>query len=111
MLIKQKKTWANALEYCRANHMDLASILDEEEQALAELEVKKANTDFVWLGLHYTCVLEFWFWVADYPLSFDHWAPGHKKEECDISVAMNTTEDHQWFSKCVYDKFNFLCEK
>lgn len=91
--------------------MDLASILDEEEQALAELEVKKANTDFVWLGLHYTCVLEFWFWVADYPLCFDHWAPGHKKEECDISVAMQKTEDHQWFSKCVYDKFNFLCEK
>ncbi|KAG8013781.1 hypothetical protein GBF38_015929 [Nibea albiflora] len=108
---RKTKTWENALEYCRTNHRDLASIRNEEEQAWAELEAKKATTEYVWLGLHYTCVLEFWFWVADYPLDFHHWAPEGMTEDCDISVAMKKTEDHQWFSQSVYDKFHFLCEK
>ncbi|KAG8013784.1 Fucolectin-1, partial [Nibea albiflora] len=111
VLIRKNKTWENALEYCRTNHRDLASIRNEEEQAWAELEAKEATTEYVWLGLHYTCVLEFWFWVADYPLDFHHWAPEGMTEECDISVAMKKTEDHQWFSQSVYNKFHFLCEK
>ncbi|GLD66855.1 uncharacterized protein AKAME5_002941100, partial [Lates japonicus] len=68
-------TWADALYYCRDRHTDLASILDEEDQDWAVLMAKEAQTHFVWLGLRYTCTLDFWFWVEDHRLEYNNWAP------------------------------------
>uniref|UniRef100_A0A671Z345 C-type lectin domain-containing protein n=1 Tax=Sparus aurata TaxID=8175 RepID=A0A671Z345_SPAAU len=110
-LIKEKKTWEHALEYCRGNDMDLATILDEDDQTLAELEARRADTPFLWLGLHYTCILEVWFWVADYRLEFNRWADGEKTGDCDRSAVMERSEGHKWFSKSDYDEFNFICQK
>ncbi|XP_030259820.1 uncharacterized protein LOC115573250 [Sparus aurata] len=110
-LIKEKKTWEHALEYCRERKMDLATILDEDDQTLAELEARRADTPFLWLGLHYTCILEVWFWVADHRLEFNRWAPGEKTGDCDRSAVMERAEGHKWFSKSDYDEFNFICQK
>ncbi|XP_073347801.1 uncharacterized protein [Pagrus major] len=107
-LIEQKKTWEHAIEYCRENYMDLATILDEDDQTLAELKARNAGTPYVWLGLHYTCILEVWFWVADYRLEFNRWALGEKTGDCDRSAVMSKDEDHRWFSKSDYDKFHFI---
>ncbi|KAI3374196.1 hypothetical protein L3Q82_006061 [Scortum barcoo] len=98
------------LYYCRDHHTDLASILDKETQTWAGLEARKAETDFVWLGLRYTCTLEFWFWVEDHLLDFTHWAQANPVEECDMSVAMDTKEENHWFSKNDTDKLNFICK-
>lgn len=109
VLVKENKTWEDALYYCRDKHRDLASILDQETQAWAELEAEEAQTDLVWLGLHYTCILEFWFWVEDHRLDFSRLAD--ETTECDRSAAMERNEDHRWFSMSDYDKFNFICLK
>ncbi|KAL7393354.1 hypothetical protein ABVT39_009717 [Epinephelus coioides] len=110
-LIPENKTWEDALYYCQDRHMDLASIVDEETQAWAELEAKKAQTPYVWLGLRYSCPLDFWFWVNDQCVKFSHWDRDGKIEECDMSVAMETKEDHLWSSKPDHKKFNFICAK
>ncbi|XP_030259819.1 uncharacterized protein LOC115573249 [Sparus aurata] len=110
-LIKKNKTWEHALEYCRGKDMDLATILDEDDQTLAELEARRADTPFLWLGLHYTCILEVWFWVADHRLEFNRWAPGEKTGDCDRSAVMERAEGHKWFSKSDYAEFNFICQK
>ncbi|KAI3361365.1 hypothetical protein L3Q82_013549 [Scortum barcoo] len=80
-LIKENKTWEQALNHCRSTNRDLASILDSESQAWAELEAERAQTAFVWLGLRYTCTLEFWFWVEDHQLVFSRWSPNNKTED------------------------------
>ncbi|XP_030259822.1 uncharacterized protein LOC115573252 [Sparus aurata] len=110
-LIKEKKTWEHALEYCRERNMDLATILNEDDQTLAELEARNADTPFLWMGLHYTCILEVWFWVADHRLEFNRWAPGEKTGDCDRSAVMERVEGHKWFSKSDYAEFNFICQK
>ncbi|KAA8591509.1 fucolectin-1 [Etheostoma spectabile] len=110
-LVKEKMRWDEALYYCRDRDMDLASIVGEETQVWADLEARKAETPFVWLGLRYTCTLNFWFWVDDQRLTFNHWAPDSKTEECDMSVAMEKQKDHFWYSKPDNEMFNFICAK
>ncbi|XP_039869295.1 uncharacterized protein LOC120722365 isoform X2 [Simochromis diagramma] len=108
-LIKEKKTWADALYHCREEHMDLVSILDNKTQVWVELEAQKADTPFVWLGLHYSCTLDLWFWADDHCVGFDQWADKTRTADCSISGAMSTSGNHLWYKKSIYDKYNFIC--
>ncbi|CAI5662972.1 unnamed protein product [Oreochromis niloticus] len=109
-LIKENKTWEDALYHCREEHMDLVSILDKETQGWVGLEAQKADTPFVWLGLHYICGFGFWIWVNDQCVFFDQWAPDEiRTADCGTRAAMNTSGNHLWYKKSVYDKYNFIC--
>ncbi|KAM3615267.1 uncharacterized protein V6R79_025676 [Siganus canaliculatus] len=109
-LVSENKTWEDALNYCRDGDKDLASITDVHAQAWAELEAKKANTPFVWLALRYICILEFWLWVDNHSLNFTHWA-ANQIEDCDMSGAMETKDEHRWFSISDEKEYNFICAK
>ncbi|XP_039869296.1 uncharacterized protein LOC120722366 isoform X1 [Simochromis diagramma] len=108
-LIKENKTWADALYHCNEEHMDLVSILDNKTQVWVELEAQKADTPFVWLGLHYSCTLDLWFWADDHCVGFDQWADKTRTADCSISGAMSTSGNHLWYKKSIYDKYNFIC--
>ncbi|XP_019220187.1 uncharacterized protein LOC102080945 [Oreochromis niloticus] len=109
-LIKENKTWEDALYHCREEHMDLVSILDEETQGWVGLEAQKADTPFVWLGLQYICGFGFWIWVNDQCVFFDQWAPDETRTaDCSMSAAMNTSGNNLWYKKSVYNKYNFIC--
>ncbi|XP_019220615.1 uncharacterized protein LOC109204273 isoform X1 [Oreochromis niloticus] len=109
-LIKENKTWEDALYHCREEHMDLVSILDKETQGWVGLEAQKADTPFVWLGLQYICGFGFWIWVNDQCVFFDQWAPDETRTaDCSTRAAMNKGGNHLWYKKSVYDKYNFIC--
>ncbi|GLD57319.1 L-selectin-like protein [Lates japonicus] len=78
ILIKESKTWEEALNYCRENHSDLVSITNPHQQRWVQRRAKKASTPFVWLGLRYTCTLGLWFWVNDQLVCYDKWGPRAK---------------------------------
>ncbi|XP_051258437.1 macrophage mannose receptor 1-like isoform X2 [Dicentrarchus labrax] len=109
VLIKKEKTWEDALYYCRENYNDLASITNLKEQRWIQQKAKNASTPFVWLGLRYTCTLEFWFWVSDEVVGYKNWASGGRNDDCDMSGGMESGGEHKWSSRPDNNTYNFIC--
>ncbi|XP_036002849.1 C-type mannose receptor 2-like [Fundulus heteroclitus] len=111
ILIKESKTWEEALYYCRDHHHDLVTITNLDEQRWVQEKAKNASTDYVWMGLRYTCTLDFWFWVSGKVVSYKNWAPERLMDDCDMSGAMKTGGKHQWFKRNDSEELNFICFK
>uniref|UniRef100_A0A3B3HJU1 C-type lectin domain-containing protein n=2 Tax=Oryzias latipes TaxID=8090 RepID=A0A3B3HJU1_ORYLA len=111
ILIKENRTWEEALYYCRHHHHDLVTITNMDEQRWVQEKTKNASSPFVWTGLRYTCTLGFWFWVSDEVVHYKNWASPGQGNECDMSGAMETGGEHKWFKKHDEEKFNFFCSK
>uniref|UniRef100_A0AAZ1WXE8 C-type lectin domain-containing protein n=1 Tax=Oreochromis aureus TaxID=47969 RepID=A0AAZ1WXE8_OREAU len=111
ILVKENKTWEEALYYCRDKYLDLLSITNLEDQQWVQEKAKNASTPFVWLGLRYTCTLGFWFWVTDEVVEYKNWDSDGTTDGCDMSAAMESRGKHKWFSKLDNNLFNFFCYK
>uniref|UniRef100_A0A3B3Y619 C-type lectin domain-containing protein n=1 Tax=Poecilia mexicana TaxID=48701 RepID=A0A3B3Y619_9TELE len=109
ILIKENKTWKDALTYCRGHHHDLVTITNMEDQIWIQEKVKNASTPFVWIGLCYAWTLHFWFWVSDEVVRYENWASCPKMNDCDMSGAMETRGGHKWLEKEDSETFNFIC--
>ncbi|XP_070297301.1 macrophage mannose receptor 1-like [Salvelinus sp. IW2-2015] len=76
VLVSENKTWSEALLHCRHLNMELVSVHNHSIQHWVQQEAKKASSPYVWLGLRYTCTLNFWFWVNGEGSCFHNWADG-----------------------------------
>ncbi|KAJ3584961.1 hypothetical protein NHX12_013684 [Muraenolepis orangiensis] len=110
ILIHEQKTWEEAVEYCREFHHDLASANDLRAREWVQAVATDATTPHVWVGLHYTCVLEFWFWVDGKVYVDGNWATGQggPGSDCGTSGAMRKN-DNKWYSLPSTQKMNFIC--
>ncbi|XP_039996593.1 E-selectin-like [Xiphias gladius] len=111
VLINESKTWEEALVYCREKHYDLVTITNLDEQRWVQDRAKKANSPYVWLGLRYTCTLQFWFWVSDVAVTYKNWDSHGETDDCDMSGAMDRGGEHKWIKKLDNENFNFICSK
>ncbi|KAL7880769.1 hypothetical protein SRHO_G00030230 [Serrasalmus rhombeus] len=113
ILINQKKTWREALRYCRENHVDLVSVHTEEVQHWVESAVYYASTANVWMGLRHTCAQSFWFWVSASTMCYQNWAPGNGTGVEDCSGGERTGAVHsgskKWVSLPEDQRLNFIC--
>ncbi|KAK7893207.1 hypothetical protein WMY93_022359 [Mugilogobius chulae] len=75
--VRQRKTWYEALDYCRQNHQDLASVASETELMLMGKELRKElSTQNIWIGLQF--LAGEWVWVDGQTFSFESWGPNPK---------------------------------
>ncbi|XP_008433450.1 lithostathine-1-beta-like [Poecilia reticulata] len=111
ILIKENKTWDDALTYCRQNHHDLVTISNMDDQISVQQEAQFASTDYVWMGLSYAYTLDLWFWVSDEVVSYENWASNPPMDDCDMSGTMETGGKYKWWKKNDLEKFNFICSK
>ncbi|XP_039667169.1 macrophage mannose receptor 1-like isoform X1 [Perca fluviatilis] len=110
ILINQSMIWEDALYYCRHHHGDLVSITNLDDQRWVQERAKMASTPYVWLGLRYTCTLDFWFWVSDETVHYTNWGPGQPGDDCNMSGAM--ARNGTWVKLIDDDKqLNFICSK
>uniref|UniRef100_A0A673C8I1 C-type lectin domain-containing protein n=1 Tax=Sphaeramia orbicularis TaxID=375764 RepID=A0A673C8I1_9TELE len=109
VLIPLNKTWDQAVNYCREHHHDLVHVRNKHQQRWVGQIAQMANSPFVWLGLHYTCTLQFWFWVTDKSVRYNNWASDQPMNHCDMSGAMEKGGKNQWYKKPDENQFNFIC--
>ncbi|KAG9345256.1 hypothetical protein JZ751_009802 [Albula glossodonta] len=112
ILIRENKTWSEALRYCREHHINLVSVTTAATQSWVAKTAEGASTTHVWLGLRFTCTFRFWFWITYEQGCYQNWAQGHGpagSEECGHTGAMQSGGDHRWVSLPETDKLNFIC--
>ncbi|XP_059927532.1 uncharacterized protein LOC132472095 [Gadus macrocephalus] len=116
VLVKEDKTWEEALEHCRAmdltdpnNHRnDLISISGPLDQQIVWTKIDEAITNEIWTGLRY--FVHEWFWVdgTDVPYQDLPSCPV-QGQYCGTLVRDNSTIP--WNIRDCNEKRNFLCYK
>ncbi|XP_052449751.1 macrophage mannose receptor 1-like isoform X1 [Carassius gibelio] len=113
VLIRENKTWTEALRYCRNMSMDLVSVDSEQMQKRVMNVILSALSDHVWLGLRHACKLRLWFWVNGYTMCYNQWAPDYDNGlgDCDKTARSGVirTCDNRWISRPETDRYNFIC--
>ncbi|XP_061116548.1 macrophage mannose receptor 1-like isoform X1 [Conger conger] len=112
ILIQENMTWNEALHYCRMRHINLVSVTSVATQKWVAKKAENASTAHVWLGLRFTCVFKFWFWITSETGCYQNWAHGHEPvgmEECGHTGAIESGGEHQWVSLPETEKLNFIC--
>ncbi|XP_059377680.1 CLECT domain-containing protein [Carassius carassius] len=72
IVVHQRSTWEEALEYCRQNYIDLAIINSEDIMEEAKINSTVADTAEVWTGLRF--LAGHWFWVNGASFGYNVWS-------------------------------------
>lgn len=118
-VMRERKTWEEAVDHCRTHHRDLASVASETELMLIETEVDKSAdeiTEHVWIGLRF--LVEEWLWVDGQPLEYEAWGLGGQpwcpEEQRCAALQVTRTSPHnttikEWTFRSCDDELHFLC--
>ncbi|XP_056605104.1 putative C-type lectin domain family 20 member A isoform X2 [Triplophysa dalaica] len=75
VLIKERKNWDEAQAYCRQNHIDLATVQNNEDWTNVQRDEQPALTSAVWTGLYSD--ITSWRWsFQDETMTFVNWGTG-----------------------------------
>ncbi|KAF4088838.1 hypothetical protein AMELA_G00059320 [Ameiurus melas] len=110
-LIRETKTWHDALAYCRASHTDLAIIKSSDDMVQLQNEAQRQRFSLeAWIGLYND--INSWRWSFDNePLGFEDWdltlqqpnnRDGH--EEC-----VATFQYGSWYDAPCDNVMPFVC--
>ncbi|XP_062327766.1 putative C-type lectin domain family 20 member A [Osmerus eperlanus] len=109
VLVKENRTWEEALEYCRDQDSDLPSLLSEDEQNSAKKTTLEAQTSQVWTGLRFLAGQ--WLWVNGDKMEYQDW-PAGEMPFCPAQYLHCGTldkEEEHWGTRDCKEKLNFLC--
>ncbi|XP_073678893.1 secretory phospholipase A2 receptor-like [Garra rufa] len=115
VLVRENKTWPEALRHCRNIGRDLVSVDSEQMQQSVMYMTVNASSTHVWLGLRHSCTVGIWFWVNGQTVCYDQWAHDYDEglNECETTVRSGVfrTSDKKWISRPQTDTYNFICSK
>lgn len=102
ILVKEKKTWEGALDYCRILYTGFSSM---SQLHLAENDIKQIQADSVWTGL---CFLSGnWLWVSEEMLGIPESLPACPTPPYHCGAYNFKT--NVWENRNCNEKLNFLC--
>ncbi|XP_071752331.1 macrophage mannose receptor 1-like [Centroberyx gerrardi] len=110
ILVKEKKTWEEAVEHCRTlnpkHPFDLAHVHIREDHGYTKTVIRDAQTDEVWMGLRFLAGR--WLWVNRKPLGYGG-LPACPAEGKNCGTVPKT--GGLWAAKHCEGRRNFLCAK
>lgn len=110
VLVKENKTWEEAMEHCRHHHTDLANLPSKSTLSHALRISKEAQTEHVWTSLHY--LADSWLWVNRDSGERQAWH--QEMPQCpawSLRCGVISLEGKAWGSWDCGDKLNFICSK
>ncbi|KAJ8272585.1 hypothetical protein GJAV_G00090940 [Gymnothorax javanicus] len=111
ILVRENRTWDEALDYCRRNHSDLVSVYTESLQHWVKRRAQQASTDHVWLGLRFSCALRYWHWVNADGVCYQNWASQNLQDKCGHMGAIESHGGQKWHKLPKTERLNFICSK
>ncbi|KAL1268278.1 hypothetical protein QQF64_033641 [Cirrhinus molitorella] len=109
VLVHQNKTWEGALEYCRKQYNDLASLSSFNMMDSALGKSTQAETEHLWTGLRYQA--GHWFWVNGDDLDYKDWYQ-NQQPQCparNLRCGALDKKTQNWIHRDCEEKLNFLC--
>lgn len=107
ILVQEKKTWKEALEYCRSHYTDLAYLGHTIQLNQIKNETKYTDTDSVWTGLRF--VTGHWIWVGNKYFEFETKIVLPLCPSEPYRCGAHNTKTEQWENRDCAEKLNFLC--
>nr|XP_014354215.1 PREDICTED: macrophage mannose receptor 1-like [Latimeria chalumnae] len=110
ILIKENKTWTDALLYCRHKYGDLVSVTDcDVQKEVAEI-AKESDGDRVWIGLRKDSLFGFWFWMEGNESDYEYWGNGVQTDpQMDHCGSIDKSKNSTWGIQCCLTELNFIC--
>ncbi|KAG7332964.1 hypothetical protein KOW79_003099 [Hemibagrus wyckioides] len=105
ILVKESKTWEEALEHCATHYTRLASLANVPQQQQANLELMLSQTETVWVGLRFMDGQ--WFWLSKDPVGSLDSLPSCPAQPYHCGAINITT--NSWENRDCNEKLNFLC--
>ncbi|XP_051269656.1 secretory phospholipase A2 receptor-like isoform X1 [Dicentrarchus labrax] len=109
VLVKENKTWEEAMEQCRQQHTDLVSLRSESALIKTLQTCREAQTDHVWIGLRY--LAGNWLWVNGDDMRY-YARSQEKAPQCPAKsrhCGALSLEGQLWDSRDCEEKLNFVC--
>lgn len=107
ILVNEKKTWEEALQYCTTNYTGLASLPDGTQVSQAQKEIALTQTVNVWTGLRF--MNGNWFWLSGESTEDLDFLPSCPAQPYHCGALKSTA--NVWENQDCSDKLNFLCYK
>ncbi|KAA0721336.1 hypothetical protein E1301_Tti020777 [Triplophysa tibetana] len=109
VLIQERKSWDEAQAYCRQNHIDLATVQNNEDWTNVQRAVQPALTSAVWIGLYNN--ITSWRWsYQDEMITFVNWQPTEPNNYAGIQE-YGALQIDKWNDREYYAVYPFFCYK
>ncbi|KAJ8378860.1 hypothetical protein AAFF_G00233620 [Aldrovandia affinis] len=108
-LVQEKMVWEEALDHCRENYTDLASVVSENSALQFVNSSAGGQTEFVWMGLRFLAGQ--WLWVNRDVMQFSGWT-GVDEYRCPAiphRCGALSMKGIVWEPKPCEEKLNFIC--
>ncbi|XP_073692895.1 putative C-type lectin domain family 20 member A [Garra rufa] len=111
IVVHQRSTWEEALEYCRKNYDDLAIINSTTIMEEVKINSAAADTDEMWTGLRF--LAGGWFWVNGVAFDYNVWSSVGEPQCPPMNQRCGVYDRTQKVCKPTdcEQRLNFLCVK